>query len=199
VTSTGKDLGPARVYAAAMLEVAKPLRQAEVVLTELSELKAGLDESEELSGFFSSPTVDAGARERVIEKLFRGKLSDVVVDSMQVMNRKGRLHLLGDVAEAYRLVHEELQGHIDVDVRSAVGLADSLRTELRAWAKSYTGKEPELIERIEPSLLGGLIVQIDDEKFDVSLATRLGLLEERLLERSSQEIHTGKTYLEAVI
>ena len=53
-----------------------------------------------------------------------------------------------------------------------------------------------LVESVDPALLGGLVVRIDDEKFDGSVARELARLEETLLARASHELHAGKSYFE---
>ena len=58
-----------------------------------------------------------------------------------------------------------------------------------------TGKKPALIERIDPSLIGGLVVEVAGKKFDASVASRLQDLSEALLARASREIHRGGPYV----
>ncbi|MGB2985168.1 MAG: ATP synthase F1 subunit delta [Phycisphaerae bacterium] len=192
----GQKFAIARVYSKAMLQLAQSHGEADWLLDELLDFAAQVDKDADLNTFLSSPNVDVETRRKTLEKLFRGRYSDLFVDSLQVLNRKDRLGLVRAVAEAYRLAHEELRGRVEVHVRTAVPLTDPLREKLKAVAAKQTGKEVDLVETLDESLIGGLVVQIDDQKFDASLATRLKGLCSAMLDRASREIHSGKTYLE---
>ncbi len=190
-----KEIALARVYSGAMLALAETQGQGDSLLEELTDLVALLDKDQALNRFFCSPDVDPEIRKGTMEKVFRGRASDLLVDSLQVLNRKGRLLILRAIAETYRLAHEDLRGRIDVTVRSASPLTDELREKVRQVAMRYANKEAELIEEIDESLIGGIVMQVGDEKFDASVASRLSKLGSLLAERASQEIHGGKKYV----
>jgi F-type H+-transporting ATPase subunit delta len=194
-TFNDKELALARVYSNAMLQLADAKGEADSLLEELLDLSAYLDKNAELDAFFSSPTVDTGARERSTEKIFRGRASELLVDSLQVLNRNGRLDLLRAIAETYRLAHRELRGLVEVQVRTAVPLTDELRASIKDLFGKYTGKDAVLVEGLDESVIGGMVVQVGDRKFDTSVASRLKKLNDSLLERASHEIHGGKSYV----
>ena len=190
-----RNLAVGRLYAEAMLGLGEERGASDALLEELQELIAFLDQSPKVEHFLSSPLVDAEGRARVIDEVFRGTASDLLVDSLQVINRKGRLGQLRAIAEAYRLAHHELRGWVEVHVRTAVPLDDALRARLREAIAASTGKQPTLIERIDPSLIGGMVVEVAGKKIDASVASRLQDLSEALLARASREIHSGTAYV----
>lgn len=189
------EMALARVYGSSMLELAEKQGQADALLEELLALGAYLDKDAGLNAFFMNPTLDEKARERSIEKMFRGRASDLLVNSLQVLNRKGRLALFRRVVEAYRHSHQELRGHAEVFVTTAVPLTADLRAKIVATMAQHTGKVPDLVEKVDETLLGGLVVQIGDEKFDSSVARKLKVLGGSLHERALQEIHSKRTYV----
>jgi F-type H+-transporting ATPase subunit delta len=192
----GQQMAVARVYAGAMLRLAQSRGEAEQLENELLELAGRVETNPEFARFLSSPLVDAKARRAAIEKLFRARYSDLLVDSLQVLNRKDRLGIVRAVAEAYRLAYEELRGRVEVHVTTATPLNEPLRNQIRAVAEEKTGKSADLVETVDESLIGGLIMRIGDQKFDASVATKLRTIASSLLERASLEIHSGRTYLE---
>lgn len=191
-----RDLANGRVYAEAMFDLAESSGQGDALLEELQQVVALADANPNLGHFFGSPFVDEDARARVLETMFRGKASDLLVDSLQVINRNGRLGLLRAVVEAYRLAHRASRGLVDVVVRTAVPLTDSLRSRL---VEVLTGvlpdMRPALIERVEPRLLGGIVVEVAGWKYDTSLSNRLEGLSEALQARASEEILRGTAYV----
>ena len=194
--ATDKELALAKVYSKSMLDLAESQGQADELLDELHALADLLDKNAQLDAFMSSPTVDVAARAQTLEKAFRGMASDLLVDSLQVLNRKGRLGLLSAVCESYRLAHAELRNIVDVHVTTAVPLSDILRGKLREVAAKFAGKAAQLVERVDESVLGGLTRRIGDQKFDTTVAMRLRQIGEAMQERASEEVHGGKAYVE---
>jgi F-type H+-transporting ATPase subunit delta len=193
VDEQDREIG--RLYAGAILHVAEEGGQAEELLEELNGLIAYLDGNPELEQFLGSPLIEEGPRAQAIERAFRGKASDLLVDSLLVINRKGRLSALRAVAVAYRKELRNLRGWMDVVVRTAVPLTAALRERLNQVLAASTSRKPTLIEKIDPAVIGGLVIEVEGRKIDASVASRLHDLSEALLARASREIHSGKAYV----
>jgi len=194
-TVDDRDLALGRLYARAMLDLASQNGEEDALQEELRELVRAVSENAELADFLSTPLVDDDQRAAILEKNLRGKASDLLVDSLQVLRRKGRLGKLPAIAEAYRLELRERQGLVDAQVTSAIPLSPALRAQLTASLRRFSGKEPYLVERVDPSLLGGTVVQIAGQKIDTSVARHLRELSDALLDRASREIQSGRPYL----
>lgn len=183
-----RELSLARVYSRSILELAEEQGQAEAVLDELMELVKYLDRNPEFEQFLGSPLVEAEDRGRTVEKALRGRASDLLVDSLQVVNRKGRLGLLRAIAEGYRIEFRDLRGIADAHVRTAVPLSEAMRVRVRESVARFTGKQPFLIEKVDPSLIGGIVIEVGGRKIDGSVSSRLRELGQSLERRASQEI-----------
>lgn len=185
-----------RVYAAAILRVARE-QEAALGGDAVDEVRAELDGLAELyerdAGFrklITDPVIDSGQRAESLERALRGRASDLVVDALGVMNRKGRLGLLPAVAEAYGEAHDRLRRRVAVRVTSAAPLTAEQRARLAAAVESASGRTASFRERVDPSILGGLVVQIGDRKADASVATKLHTLSAALLARASRQIQS---------
>jgi len=191
-----QEIALAKVYATAALALAVEQNLADTLREELADLADYVCKTPDFAGYLSSPTVDENARKAAIEKLFRGKYSDVFLDTLQVLNRNGRLSLLEAVAECFRGVDDVRRNRIEVLVRSAAVLSATARVKLRDLFGKRTGHEVELIETVDESLLGGVVVQIGDKKLDMSVSRQLAVMGEKLLDRASRELHAGRGYVE---
>jgi len=189
-----KQSAVAGVWAESLMELAAADGREDDLLEELKGVLELFDREEGLESLLASPVVDDEAKRALIEKALRGRASDLLVDGLQVMRRKGRLALVRAVARAYRAAWLERRGRVEVRVTSAVPLDDTLRAALAAAARRRTGREPILVERVDAGLIGGLVVRIGDDKFDSSVASDLARLERGLLARSSRELLSGKSY-----
>ena len=181
----------ARVYADGMLSLAAARDEAETLREELAAVAAEVERDADFRAFLLSPLIDAEARAVSLERIFRGRASDLLVDSLQVLNRRGRIGLLPAVAAVYAAAHDALRGRVGVAVLSAVPLDDDQRREIRAAVAKRSGREAILEETVDPGLLGGLVVTIGDQKLDGSVATRLHALGAALAARASREVQGG--------
>lgn len=189
-----KELALAKVYAAAIYDVGQSTGQVDQIAAELRNFADLVNADPDFELFLDSPAVDSETRKLTVEKLFRGKYGEVFVDSLQVLNRKERLGILREVAAAYHALHQESLGRVELNVRTAVPLSDGVREQLRERISRATGKKIDLLERIDPSLIGGIVLQLGDKKFDGSVRRKLAAVKASLLERSSRELYAGKTY-----
>ncbi len=188
-----KAMAIARVYARAMLELA-PEDARGSLCDELFALVSIVRNQAEFADFLASPMVDQEARRTVIDRALKGKISDLLLDSLQVMNRKSRLPLLPAVAQAYRQEYDHARGVVAVRVLSAVQLDEAQRRALVSKLEKLTGKTPAIEAIVDPSIVGGIIVQIGDKLLDGSVARQLEVAGRRLQERASKEIRSNKSY-----
>jgi F-type H+-transporting ATPase subunit delta len=179
----------ARIYAEALLAITGPAGTSAALLGELEELARFLDAQPELAAVLASPLVEAGARQALVEKLFRGRASDLLVDTLQVLRRRDRLALVGDLARAYRAAHREREGILELEVTTAVPISAELRERMIEGASARFGKRIELRELIDPALIGGLVARAGDLKLDGSVRSDLARAGARLRQRGSEEIH----------
>ena len=183
-----KQLAIASVYARSILELAERQGVTDSLIAEFEELSSSLAGNEELTDFFSSPLIDGKQRGASLEKMFRGKASDLLVDSLQVINRKGRLEMLTTIVTALHQERQALRGEMDVEVATAVPLTEALRARLQQAVDRFTGKKSCLIEVVDPQLLGGMMLRLRDQKIDSSVARELEKMNETLATRTSREI-----------
>ena len=183
-------------YALALLELTEQQGVSDAVLGELTTLKTGLETDADLANYMSSAAIDQDARAKTMERAFRGKMSDVLVNALLVMNAKGRSSIVAVLCDRYRRALELRRGQVEVQVTSATPLNRKQRSHLTEVLARITGQTPLLSEAVDESMLGGLVVQIGDEKLDCSVASRINALRQALSDRASREIHAGRQYVE---
>ena len=189
-----QEIAVARIYARSALALAEEQDATQSLLDELEELVKQLDREPALERFLSSPLVETGERQQTLDRLFEGQMSEVLLDTLQVMNRKGRSGLVRALALAYRQEFEDRTGRVTVSVRTAVALTENLRQQLLAATSRFTGREASLVETVDESLIGGMILRVGDRKIDSSVAKELRQLENQFLDRASQESQNDGAY-----
>jgi F-type H+-transporting ATPase subunit delta len=182
----------ADVYAEALLTAAAEQGIEEQVATEFAELIAYVDKNSAFERFFIADYVDDDPRRISLEKLFRGRMSDLLLNLLQVLNNRGRLDLIREVYRGVELRMEAKNHQQEVRVETAMPLTDELRAMIKSRIGEYIGKEPLLIEQVVPELIGGVVIHVRDVQIDASVASQMQGLRQRFSERAVHEIHSGR-------
>jgi F-type H+-transporting ATPase subunit delta len=183
----------ARVYAEALYDEAQKNNALASVLEELQSLtREVMGTDTVLRSFFSGGVVGRDRREAALSKALKGQVSDVVLNFILVLNKHERLELLQPVIAVYTALLEDRTGKVRVSVQTAAPLPEDQRSRLVSQLRELTKREPLLEEKVDPDLLGGLVVQVGDWRYDASVRHQLEIIRNQLIESSSHEIQTGR-------
>lgn len=185
----------ADVWCDAVFRIAASRGVEDEMLAEWQGLVELLDRDRELERVLVSPLVSGEEKRRLIENGFRGKASDLFVDTLQVLRSKDRLGLVRSLARAFRDAWMVKKGRVEAHVTSAVPLSPEVRRDLNGVLNRLTSRETELVEKVDPDILGGLVVRVGDRKFDDSVSRELELLIVAFASRGSREILRIQEYI----
>lgn len=189
-----QELGVADVYAAALFELARESGQVAETRAELDELLSLVQTQPEFANFMESRGLGVERREAGLERMFRGRLSDATLNTLLVMNRHERAGLIAAMHRRFVLRQEQASNEIEAVATSAVELPGEQRAEIERLASELSGKRALVQYRVRPEILGGLILQVGDVRWDNSLRTRLEAARSALRERAErgfEEVSSG--------
>src|SRR5262249_24536767 len=148
----------------------------------------GPDEQYRLDRLMLSGAIPSGRKEDLIRKAFGGRVDDLFLDFLLVLNKHNSLDIIRAAGAMYRELRDELYHRVRLQVRSAVPLTDDQREQIKSRAHDYFHMEPVLVEAVDPDLIGGLQIQVGERMYDLSVKTRLETIKNQLIARSSHEI-----------
>lgn len=165
-------------YAGALYELAEPKGQLDDVANGLKTVKTLLGESGDLRRMIGSPIVGRDKQAKVMAQILaKSGVSDLVGRFVGVVAKNGRLSDLAGIAEAYLRLLAARRGEVTVEVRTAQPLADRQMQALGQALKPIAGDKVAFDVKVDPSILGGLIVKMGSRMFDSSLRTKLQRLQ----------------------
>lgn len=189
---TATDVGVerlAKVYAQAVLDAAELAGCREEVLGELRALAHDvLPKVPAAAGVFASPRIAVEEKEAMVDKICAGRVLPTTLHTLHVLARHDRLGLLADVVEAAGRLADERDGLKRAEFITAVPLDAADRERVVAEAAAALGTRLAPTFTVDPDLLGGLIVRVEDTVHDHSVATSLRRLGSSLKQRSIHEI-----------
>lgn len=153
-----------------IIEVSEELEQ----ICELTRSNRALRE------FFASPIIDPTRRSVSLRKIFNGRITDLTLRFLLVLNKKGRLAHLEAINSTFDHLVQEAFGQVEVDLFTPKPLEDSQVEVIKDRIKKAISKDPVLHRYSEPAMLGGLKLRIGDQLIDGSVATKLKRLKHNL-------------------
>ncbi len=171
-----------RRYARALLDLADDSGRTREIGRELASLGSTWSASKELRDVFENPAVGMSARKEVIKSVStRLGMSQVVVNTLNLMADRGRLRHVPEVVHAFQSLAEESTGQVRAFVSTATPMPESYFTQLRGALEELTGKKVVIEKNVDPTLIGGVVTRVGDRVFDGSIKNRLKELEDELL------------------
>lgn len=171
----------AKVYAAALLELAHEKGELAAVAADLLALEDLLRDSADFRRLLESPELGAAKKRRALEQVMAGAASPLTLSFLLVLLRRHREPLLGNVLEMFRRLVDEREGRLRGRLTSARELGDEEKSRIEGALSRATGATVLLDTETDEQLLAGMVMNLADQTVDGSLRTRLGRLRDRLM------------------
>lgn len=165
----------AQRYAKAILELALTRKKDAVIANDMQRIANILDQSAELQNLLNSPVLPFQLKAETLGKVF-GKSSEEVKQLFKLLTINNRLPLLKAVAQGYLTQYETLQGRTTAYVTTAVPLTKPLEAKILEKAKTLTSDSVTLVNKINPAILGGFVLQVGDLQYNASVANEIKAL-----------------------
>jgi len=173
--------GIASKYAEAVLELAVGLRQEEKIFEEIKLIAAVIASDKEMTIIINHPSIDAAEKKQFLSSLFAGKISDLSQNLIGLLADKRRLDLIPFIENSYRELLNKRKNIVSATLSCSEKLADSAVANIKAQLAEHLGKTLELEVKVDPALIGGVVLKMGDQVIDGSLRGQLKALEKTLL------------------
>ena len=175
--SAGIQASLAGRYASALFELASEAGTVTAVESDLDKLHAALAESADLRALTTNPQLGRKLQGSAIAAVAASLgVSDLTKRFIGTLAANGRLAKLGDVIRAFRTIAAAQRGEVTAEVASAHALTDAQIDQLKQKLTAREGRTVKLSTRVDPALLGGLVVTVGSKRIDGSIRTRLNSL-----------------------
>ena len=169
----------AEVYARALFQAAKENDVLDRVHDELGEVVDALEENDDLKTFFFSPYFSAEEKADGVDKVVSGA-DERIVNFLKLLAERHRMPVLFRIRRDFDELWAEERKLLSVSVTSAVELDDKLVKDIGKRIEEQTGRDVELSSKVDPYVLGGLVVRVGNMVLDASVRNRLEQLRKRV-------------------
>ncbi|MCP4131889.1 MAG: ATP synthase F1 subunit delta [bacterium] len=171
----------ARVYATSLVEVGQEKNILPQLEEELKFVSTLIEEDAGMKQYLSAPGFSRDSKKEFINKVFSGKLSDYIVNFLNVLVENDRQMVISDICQAVTDLIDIANNVQRVTVVSRAGLDGATSEKIAAELKQKFKKEIIITEEIDESILGGIIIKTGDLVIDGSLAKDLKNIRSNLL------------------
>ena len=170
-------------YATALFELARDEKSIDAVKADLDEFATMLAESDDLKRLVRSPVFAADTQLKALSAVLdTASISGVSANFLKVLTNNRRLFAVSEVIRAFNALVAKFKGEASADVTVAEPLSDKNLDALKTALKSVTGKDVALNVKVDPSIIGGLVLKLGSRMIDSSLRTKLNSIKHAMKE-----------------
>ncbi|MGC1777271.1 MAG: F0F1 ATP synthase subunit delta [Xanthobacteraceae bacterium] len=175
--------GMAGRYATALFELASESKAIDAVRADLERFEALMAESADFRRLVRSPVFSAGEQGQALAMILqRAGIGGVAANFLKLVTANRRLFAVRDMIKAFRELVAQHKGEATAEVTVAEKLKDEHVEALRAALKAVSGKDIDLDIKIDPAIIGGLVVKLGSRMVDTSLRTKLNAIRHAMKE-----------------
>ena len=177
-----ESLRVASRYAKALLGLASERGELKAVESDINTLSSLVDSSKEFELLLVSPVVKPDQKKAVLNALLKDKLSEVTLMFIILLVSKGREGAIASIVEEVKSQLRAMNNIQAATVKTASPLDDDSRAKILAQVAKLHNGEVELKEIVDPEILGGFVLRLDDKEIDASIKRQLNTLGRKLTE-----------------
>jgi ATP synthase F1 delta subunit len=174
----------ARVYAEALVDVAKEKGKLDAIGEELAQFTEALEGDREMQVFFFSPYFSSAEKIEGLKKAVSGA-DEELLNFLELLIEKGRMTEIFRIRSRFEQLWKQENKRLDVTVTSAVELDPSVVEKVGSEVERQTGQTVDLASRVDGEILGGIVLQVGNKVLDASIRSRL----EKLRKSVAQATH----------
>jgi len=178
-----KDLVLARRYAKALFDIAQERNVLDNVSSEINAFSLGLQDNIRFRLFLYSQDKSVKEKTKKLEEALQDKVSNIFFNFLLVLLNKKREFIFSDIAREFRLMVDKHSKKTRASATTAIPLDEKTLSSLKSTLDKAFSLDVQLENRVDESILGGVIVNIDGKLLDASLRNQLQTLKGELLDK----------------
>jgi F-type H+-transporting ATPase subunit delta len=168
-------------YAKALLGLAEENNILERSYDDLKRINAVFSAHKELKVMMKSPVIRVAKKQAVLKYLFESLVHPLILSYILIIVRKQRGHMIEGISNAYLRVYKQYHGIETVKITTAAPLDDALRKKALQAARELTLLEIEFQEEVDPEIIGGFVLDLEDKQYNASVQYRFARIKKHLM------------------
>ncbi|MBQ8536096.1 MAG: ATP synthase F1 subunit delta [Clostridia bacterium] len=150
------------------------------VLEQLNSLKNCFREQPEFLKLLSNMSLGKAERVGILDKALRGQVHPYVLNFLKILCERGVLYEFEGCEAAFREAYNQDHGIVQATVTTAAPLAEKQRQALKEKLARITGRQVSLTEKVDAAVMGGVLLEMDGQRYDNTVRTRLAAIRQAM-------------------
>lgn len=163
-------------YAKALFDFAVDEKILEKVNADMELINQVCKQNRDFRNILRSPIINKKKKMAILREIFKDHLTKETMTYLEIITRKSRENYLPDIPFYFTELYHEQKNIKTAVLKTAVPLDEGLRRKIIAMLEKKTKAHIHLVEEIDPRLIGGFIIQVDDQQYDTSIQRKLMML-----------------------
>jgi len=163
-------------YAKALFDLAVEQNIVENVYNDVLLIKGVCDTNKDLLHLLGSPIIKSDKKQSIIKEIFQKQIHQITLTYLLIITKKRREFYISQIAKKFIDFYKDYKGIEVISIYSATQLDQTTRQKILNKLKTFINKEIELVEVINPKIIGGFIIQYNDKKYDASILNKIQTL-----------------------
>lgn len=166
-------------YAKSLLDFAKEVNRVDEVKADVESILTVMEDSREFRVMLKSPVVSTRKKEEIMDAIFEGNLSDILINYFKIIARRGREGTLEGILRGFIELYRSQNNIETALVTVAKPLTEAQREAIKAKLAKVSGSDIVLTEKVEPDMIGGVKIRLGDREYNGSIAAQLRKLKRK--------------------
>jgi len=167
-------------YAKSLLDLSLEKGILESVKDDMALFNQVCKQNRDLVLLLQNPIVPNATKAKVVKEIFSGKVQELTEKFLDIVLRKDRESYLPEIGKEFIVQYNAHNNVIRAEVTTTLQLTDDLRKEVSKVVNNISGKEVDLVEKVDESIIGGIIIKVGDRQIDASVSSKLSALKRNL-------------------
>ncbi|MCL2036850.1 MAG: ATP synthase F1 subunit delta [Oscillospiraceae bacterium] len=159
-----------------LVEESRSKSEFETVLAELNTVSLVMSGLPDFNKLLNTPTISEGEKLELLDSAFNGRVSEYVRNFLRLLTTNKRMSCFPQINKAFKMLYNEHFGIAEITVTSPFPLEEEQRVKIIAKMSQITGKSVSLSEKLDKSIIGGIVIDYGNTRYDGSVKTRLNEL-----------------------
>jgi len=159
-------------YAKALIDLSVQQNNLDVILKDMKEFQSVLKQNHQIVSILKSPVIHGDHKMHILNRLFGKNFQKNTMAFFGIVIRKNRSYFLPLIADVFAEQYNVLNNIMIASVKTAQPVDQKLMDEIKIFIEKYTSKKIDLKTSIDPSLIGGMVIQMEDKLFDARSSKR---------------------------
>ena len=165
-------------YAKSLIGLSIEKKELDTVYNDMVLISETVENSKDLDLLLKSPVVKTDKKQEILSSIFGKETSELTKQFLLLISSRNREAIIGDIAGAFVRQYKVIKKIIVTEVTSAIKLESAQKKKILQLLNTNESSSVEVIEKINPEIIGGFIVRVDDKQIDASISRKLDELKQ---------------------